>query len=243
MTNLAKTLRIAGAAEGSFYSIQGVTVDVRYQPSFANKNSGLSFGVFQFDVSTNAKAQNVFRSILQFGVTANVIDSATDQRLYAQASVKNAGSQFNAADLQIVRGLMITDQAKAGIDAADLDRATSIANLIDGMILKAATAWAAKGVIGSAILTPGQRDCLRLFAYLLASLNRYPADQDTFQRWMNGTTVTTMNAPKGGFHLAAPPTIDQMYTFFQSLRIWDGTQGSFRNLRSRLGPTLLQIGG
>ena len=52
------------------------------------------------------------------------------------------------------------------------------------------------------------------------------------------TNVKTLNAPVAGFQLAAPPTIDQTHTFFQSLRIWDGTQGKYQFLRDRLDPTL-----
>ena len=52
MPTLEQTLLIAGAAEGSFFN----TTDVRYKPSVANEKSGLSFGIFQFDVSTNDEA-------------------------------------------------------------------------------------------------------------------------------------------------------------------------------------------
>lgn len=241
MTSIDDTLTIAGAAEGSYYTAAGVSVDVRYRPSFAGTNSGMSFGVFQFDVATNPRGQAVFQSILQQAVAAKKIEKATSERLFKAAATRNAGAQMKPADRQIVITLLSDVSARAKIDAADRQRALSMATLIDSMIALAAKFWADKKIAGAAILTPGQPSCLRLFAYLLASLNRYPADEDPFQRWLQGGKVKTLNGPAGGFQLVAPPTIEQMHAFFQSLRIWDGTQGNYQNLRARLDPTLARI--
>lgn len=243
MTGIVQTLAIIGAAEGSNYIAGSVTIDVRYKPSFANAKSGLSFGAFQFDVATKPQGQATFRDILRQGVSAAKIDQAASNRLFASASTRNAGAVMTKDDKAIVTTLMGTTDAKRSIDSADQQRAMSVASLVDGMIARAATCWAGKGISGAAILTPGQPSCLDLFAYILASLNRYPANQRTFETWLQGGMVKTLNGPPGGFQLTAPPTLPQMHAFFHSLRIWDGTQGNDANLRARLDPTLARIGG
>lgn len=237
MPSVDQILAIVGAAEGSFYSV-GRSVDVRYRPSFANDKSGLSFGTFQFDVATNTQGQIGFRNILRDGVTAKVIDQAASDRLYASASTRNAGAFMKAADKVTVATLLSTAAAKTIIDLLDRRRALSEGANIDTMINQAASVWAIKKVKADPIFTSGQASNLRLFAYLLANLNRYPANQSTFQKWLQGEKVKTLNAPIGGFQLTAPPTVDQMHTFFQSLRIWDGTQGKYQFLRDRLDPIL-----
>ena len=237
MPTVDQILAIVGAAEGSFYSV-GRSIDVRYRPSFANDKSGLSFGTFQFDVATNTQGQIGFRNILRDGVAAKAIDKAASDRFYARGSTRNAGAFMKAADKDTVTTLFSTATAKSIIDSLDRRRAVSEGANIETMISQAALVWGTKKVIAAPIFTSGQTSHLRLFAYLLANLNRYPANQSTFQKWLQGETVKTLNAPVAGFQLAAPPTIDQMHTFFQSLRIWDGTQGKYQFLRDRLDPTL-----
>jgi hypothetical protein len=135
-----------------------------------------------------------------------------------------------------------TSAAKGKIDLADRARGAVAGATIDGMIFKAANYWATKKIKGALILTPGQPQYLHLFAYLLASWNRYESNEATFQAWLQGGVVKTKNGPAGGFHLTAPPMIVQMHKFFSSLRIWDGTQGKYSNLRDRMDPTLARIG-
>ena len=90
MTTIDQTLAIAGAAEGSYYNVKGGKKDVRYLATFANANSGLSFGVFQFDVATNTQGQSGFRDILSKRVNAKVIDKEASTRLYQAASMCRA---------------------------------------------------------------------------------------------------------------------------------------------------------
>ena len=236
MPTVEQILAIVGAAEGSFYSV-GRSIDVRYRPSFANDKSGLSFGIFQFDVATNTQGQIGLRNILREGVSAKVIDQTASDRLYARASTRNAGAFMKAADQLTVTALLGATAAKTIIDSLDRRRAVSEGANVDKMISQAASVWTIKKV-AAPIFTSGQAGNLRLFAYLLANLNRYPANQPTFQKWLQGENVKTLNAPRAGFQLTTPPTIDQMHAFFKSLRIWDGTQGNYQYLRDRLDPTL-----
>lgn len=242
MTTIVSTLAIIGAAEGSWYSVGGRLIDLRYTPSFANTNSGMSFGTFQFDVATNTAGQAAYRTILAQAVTARTIDAVTSQRLYAGASIRNAKAHLKPADVTTITNLLRSPSARQIIDAADRMRANAVTTLIDGMISQAARVWAAKRITAP-ILTPGGAGNLRLFADLLASWNRYPANQSAFQDWLDGKVVKTAHGPARGFQLTAPPTIDQIHTFMKSLRIWDGTQGNYQYLRDRLDPTLTRLGG
>lgn len=238
MTDIDKVLRIVGAAEGSYYS----NIDVRYTPSFAGVTSGLSFGIFQFDVHANADAKHVFESILAQGTADKSLDDKASDRLLGLAATKNAGALLQPADKAVITKLMATVASMGFIDAADRNRATTVGGLIDALIANAALKWTGKKIAVTPILTPGQADCLRLFAYLLACFNRFEANQGTFQSWLQGDLVRTAGGPPAGTQLTAPPTVDQMYAFLSSLRIWDGTQGNWDNLRARLDPVLLKIG-
>jgi hypothetical protein len=241
MTTAAQTLAIVGAAEGSWFSVGTKTVDVRYQPSFANANSGLSFGTFQFDVSTSSEGKEAFRTILKQAIMAKTIDEDKSNQLFKAAATANARALMTDEDVKTVSALMSTPAAKSVIDTRDELRAKTLQANIDGMIQKAAAVWAAKKIVSADIFTQGKGLCLQLFAYLLASLNRYPANQQTFQNWLEGRTVKTANGPVDGFTLTAPPTLDQMHEFFRSLTIWDGTQGNYTFLRERLDPTLAKL--
>jgi hypothetical protein len=240
--SIDQTLAIAGAAEGSWYTAAGMNVDLRYCPSFANANSGMSFGVFQFDCATNTTAQAVLQAILVNAVGVKSIDSATSKRIYRDATRRNSEHWFSDDDRAAITELLGGTYAKTSIDFADRARAASVQTWIDGIIAKAASAWRLKKITAP-ILTSGSKDNLVLFAYLLASLNRFPANEATFQNWLNGGNVKTLNGPAKGFQLVEPPTIAQMHTFFRSLRIWDGTQGKYQNLRDRLDPTLAAMQG
>jgi len=241
MATIAQTLVIAGAAEGSFYTSHGKLIDVRYQGSFANEKSGMSFGVFQFDAHTNSTAKSVLHDILNFAVNTKAIDATTSKRLEQAATKKNAGAYLKGADRTTMDSLLSSPTGKTSIDVADTNRATDMESWVDGMIAQAATVWSMKKITAP-ILTPGGKNNLRLFAYLLANLNRYPDDEDVFQDWLNGKVVKTKNGPPKGWQLTAPPTLDQMHKFFHSLVIWDGTQGKYQNLRDRLDPTLDALG-
>ena len=240
MASSAQALAIVGAAEGSWYSA-GKSIDLRYAASFANANSGLSFGTFQFDVATNVQAQAVFRGILTRAVQAKTIDAVAMSRIYAGASARNAKVHLKKPDVDVVNALLASNSSKPAIDVADLQRATAYCHLVDGMIAKAAAIWQAKKITAP-ILTPGGAGNLRLFAYLLANLNRRPDNQSTFQNWMEGKVAKTLNGPAAGSQLTTPPTIELMHQFFKSLRIWDGTQGNYQYLRDRLDPTLAKVG-
>jgi len=181
------------------------------------------------------------KNVLSQAVGAKLVDQATSDRIYAGASMRNAKVHLKPDDLKAVTTQLAGAYAKGIIDTLDLNRAATVGPWIDGMIAEAAATWATKKVAAAPILTPGKPDCLTLFAYLLASLNRYPANEDTCQTWLNGGKVTTANGPAGGTQLKAPPTLDQMHAFFQSLKIWDGTQGDYSNLRARLDPTLAAL--
>lgn len=243
MPSVDQVLAIAGAAEGSFYTASGTSKDVRYKPSFANANSGLSFGVFQFDVATNTQGQAGLQTILRTGVDAKAIDQITSARIFKSASTRNAGVQMKSDDKKAIEKLFATSTAKTVIDALDKQRATTVSTLIESIMTQAEAKWKSKKIVGPNILTAGQPARLRLFAYLLASWNRYPANQGTFEQWLRGDIVKTANGPPAGFNLTAPPTVEQMHTFFKSLRIWDGSQGNYQYLRDRLDPTLKRIGG
>lgn len=243
MTAIANTLVIIGAGEGSWYSAGGRVVDVRYKPTLLpNANSGLSFGTFQFDVATNIEGQTAFRAILQQGVAAKTIDVAASQRLYTGASSHNAEAHLTAADVATITHLLGSPAARLIIDAADRARAGGATSVIDGMIGRAAQVWSARRITAP-ILTPGGTGNLRLFAYILATWNRYERDRSVMQNWLDGMVVRTARGPAAGFHLTAPPTIEAMHTFLSSLRIWDGTQGNYQYLRDRLDPTLTRLGG
>jgi hypothetical protein len=242
VTSVADTLAIIGAAEGSFYTA-GKTVDVRYIPSFANANSGLSFGTFQFDAATNFAAKTAFQDILTIGVDTKAIDTGGSHRLFAAATTRNAKPLFTEKDIAVITALMASTAGKSVIDMQDQMQAVSSASMVDTMIANAAAVWSGKGVKAAPVLTPGQAGCLRLFAYFLASLNRYPGNQQTLQDWLDGANIPLHQGPKGGFQLKAPPTIDEMHTFLKCLKIWDGTQGNYDYLRGRLDPTLDRLGG
>jgi hypothetical protein len=238
MPDIKTILTIAGAAEGSYYSVRGGSKDDRYKPSFANATSGLSFGVFQFDVATNTEGKTGFRAMLDKGG----IEKTAADRIYKAASTINAGALMKKADKEVVQALMVTPASKGIIDALDQQRARSCETTINAIIAQAASVWMKKLRKSAPILTPMQQGNLRLFAYLLASWNRYPANKSTFEQWLRGEKVVTQNGPKGGFQLTAPPTIDEMHAFFKSLRIWNGTQGNYQYLRDRLDPTLQSLG-
>lgn len=84
MRSVDKVLAIAGAAERSYIASKPAT-DLRYTATFANENSGLSFGVFQFDVATNSAGKNVFRGILTQAISATILtpDGANNLRFFA----------------------------------------------------------------------------------------------------------------------------------------------------------------
>ena len=106
MATVQQTLAIIGAAEGSWYQAGGRSIDVRYAPSFANANSGMSFGTFQFDVATNIVAQTVLSDILNRAKGVKQIDSVTSSRIYAAASMRNAKLQMKPDDVRTVTLLM-----------------------------------------------------------------------------------------------------------------------------------------
>ena len=234
MVDVATTLKIIGAAEGSWFN----TKDLRYTPSFANANSGLSFGVFQFDVAVNAQGKAGLSGILKTAVSSKTIDQVTSSRIYADAAKRNAKAFMKTADVTTVTKLLNLPASKLAINTLDNQRAVTEGGQIDAMIVSAAAFWRGKKITSAVIFTLGQANYLHLFAYLLANLNRFPDNKATFQSWLGGQKIVTAGAPPGGFQLSGPPSIDQMHSFFKSLRIWDGTQGNYQYLRDRLDPVL-----
>ena len=136
MTTQQQCISIVGAAEGSWFN----AVDRRYVASFANANSGLSFGTFQFDVATNIQGQTAFRDILARAVANKTIDQTTATRLYGGASKRNAKVHLAAVDVAVINELLGAQTAKTIINFADMQRAATVVNMIDGMISKAAQA-------------------------------------------------------------------------------------------------------
>ena len=236
---------IAGAAEGSFFN----NTDVRYKPSVANENSGLSFGVFQFDVSTNDEAKAALSAILRQAEVDGRIDARTADRIYDQAERRNAGGMMNTPDWQIAKALLANEDAQVMIDATTMKYAKRKMLEYNAMILQAKKVWESKVsknsslICDAGIFKDGSKDNLHLFAYLLANLNRYPKNKSVFQDWLEGKNVKTATGPATGFELKCPPSLDEMHKFFSSLRIWDGTQGNYKNLRDRLDTALKKIGG
>lgn len=245
MPSLEQMLVIAGAAEGSFFN----TIDVRYKPSVANEKSGLSFGIFQFDVSTNDEAKAVLSSILRQAEVDGRIDARTADRIYDQAGRRNAGGMKNTPDWQIAEELLANEDAQMVIDAATIKYAQKKMLEYNSLMLQAKKVWESKASKNSSlncdlvIFKDGSKENLHLFAYLLANLNRYPKNKSVFQDWLEGKNVKTATGPASGFELKCPPGLDEMHKFFNSLRIWDGTQGQYKNLRDRLDPALKTIGG
>ena len=147
MVDAATTLKIIGAAEGSWYR----NVDLRYRPSFANASSGMSFGTFQFDMSTNQQGRDGLSGILKSAVTAKTIDQAASVRILADASKKNAKAFMNQADLATVTKLLALPASNLAINTLDNQRALTEGAQVDMMIAAAAGVWRAKGVTGAAI--------------------------------------------------------------------------------------------
>lgn len=233
-------LTFMGAAEGSWYSVPGGSKDVRYAPSYANANSGLSFGVFQFDCSTNATARQVLKEILAAeknkpGSTLTVADST---RISGNARLANAGVRLSKADKAVLVKALARPTSQTLIYARDRERAASEQQNAATLIAVGRAAWPTPS---AKIFDERYADYLTLLAYVMANLNRYPANYDVFSKWLSGQAAVTKNGPPGGFKLMGAPTVADMHKFFGSLRIWDGSQGNYKYLRDRLDPTLAAL--
>ena len=65
---------VLGSTEGTYYGISlGSVYDIRYDAVVSTGRSGLSFGMFQFDVAHNATARTLFAAILANAVRAEML--------------------------------------------------------------------------------------------------------------------------------------------------------------------------
>lgn len=237
MPSLDDVYKIVAAAEGS--NIDGK--DLRYVLSVANNKSGFSFGVFQFDCSTNTEAQQILRDVLDRAMVNNRISLSQKVTLYKQARLRNPLKTMSSEDFSLLKALFSEKHARDLIDSETAKYGESLRHKILQIIRAGKDFWIKKAAVlgaGMPLLTEGTREHLHLFAYLMASYNRYPANREVFIKWLTGEKAITANGPAGGWQLEAPPTLYDMHTFLKSLRIWDGTLGKYEHLRSRLDPVL-----
>ena len=164
MLSVEVTLAVMGAAEGSWYSVPGSSKDVRYSASFANSNSGLSFGVFQFDVATNGAGQVGFREILKIGVDNKVIDQTSADRIFVEAATRNARAKLSQNDVQLANSALKVLLSRAIVDRLDRARAVTEATNVGQMISRAATRWSAKGIAVGPVLTDKSKENITLSA-------------------------------------------------------------------------------
>jgi hypothetical protein len=240
MPNSATNLKLLGAAEGSWF---GAT-DKRYVCSFANSNSGLSFGISQFDVSVNGTAKSIFRNILSTAVAAKSLTAITADDLYRKASAGNGGALFVAAEIQTINGLLGQPNAKSAIDANDLTHANERGGAAGGAIDGAFRSWTTTGKlsVADAGLTPirvGSNAYLSAYGYVMATLNKRPDNVDAISNFLKGDAVKLASGTV--FDLTAPPTSAEIETFLSSLKAWTGINGRFSYLQSRMDPVIAAI--
>ncbi len=239
LLDLTKTLAILGASEGTWYSAPGVSVDVRYKASFADVKGGsaLSFGVCQFDMSTNPSGRVAFKTMLMQAVATGTLNDATSTRIYLNAQSKHAKILLTQSDLSVVNSILLN--SKATIDVLDGMWARSMCSLLISMINGAATYWSPKMSPPKRwpVLSFGTKECLILCAYFIASLNRTMSNQGPFQSWLVGKNFQMFDG-RPGVKLKSPPAVEDIYSFISSLRMWQPWQGNFQNLRRRLDPLL-----
>jgi hypothetical protein len=262
MATTDEVLIFMGAAEGSWYTAGSISKDVRYRSSFANSNSGLSFGTFQFDCATNTRGRYMLKKMLDDAVLANrreftahlgmeiasgrfgsfvlleSVDAAAEVRIYAAATRRNAKAYISEMDRGLVDAVLGQPSSRTLIDRADADKAAADEADMARLIADAARHW--RGPWRLDIFDPNSADYLRLLAYLMATNNRHP-NEKAFTSWLSGNATPTYSGPNGGYQLKGPPTIEDLHRFLNSMKMWSSGQGSYIELRNRMEPALERI--
>ena len=241
MTTQANALAILAAAEGSYFTYKGRVTDQRYVANFARnlkvpetKNSSLSFGATQLDTGNNSYARSALDEMLAQLVSAQTITAQKRDSLSKFCKKKGLmRSSFTDADFAIVNTMIGSLEGRSIIDKYDRAYFSPLWTQTDDIIATAAKVWETKKLTGTCF-ADGTAEQLRLFAYIIATLNRNPtANTQTIVDWLAGKDATA----GGVVHkLKAPPEIADMDAFFGVFRIWKGNP--FKNLNDRLHDTL-----
>jgi trimeric autotransporter adhesin len=228
--------RIFGAAEGSFYSVPVASVDVRYRASFS-WSGALTYGLSQLDIGHNPIAMDYFRRIMDQAVSRNLISAQEAARIIQVGARDEAETNLGAAAIAQVNSILQHDFARDLINAADTQRVNPLAWRVEEMMNGAAARWAQAGRDVAWDDSGDHATRLRMFSYIVATVNRADSVLSAFNRFMSGEPVRV-----GGrlFDLNGPPTYDELMAFVRAFPMWRN-QTEWNNLRARLDPTIQEL--
>jgi Ca2+-binding RTX toxin-like protein len=228
--------RVFGAAEGSFFSVPVNSEDVRYEASFS-WNGALTFGLSQLDIGHNQGAMDAFRRIMSEAVRRQMITQTQADTIIRVGARNGAESNLGSATIQQINTIFQQPFARTLIDAADTQRVNPLAWQIEAMMNGAAQRWSQAGQEPSWDDGADYATRLRMFSYIVATVNRADSVLSAFTRFMNGERVTVGGRP---FDLSGPPTLDQLMAFVRAFPMWQNS-AEWNNLRARLDPTIQQL--
>jgi hypothetical protein len=208
-----------GSTEGTlYYGSGGALTDIRYDASWAGlSGSGLSFGLMQNDVATNATAQALYESLVDDAVTAGRISSSTGDT-YIDLAEHDPGSLTDSQMDDISANIL--QPGAAQILGLDMQTLANVANAVDGAANAVQQEWDSAGVFD-----PSSSDYQTAIALAAAWKNMHGNITD-LQDYLTGGDFSD----EGLSTLTAAPTLADIENFLENQSFFLAHPDNFTNL-------------